>query len=255
MFDQGRDTKFEVQFLLSLTLVVFGLMSQQTINDVTFESVGYVLIFFVSTYLSVFVLMYSVEEALSIRVDFLSSMDEISWPLLLAISTVFIYYIGHVIVSVVVDVWVINSYASSLNFIKLVVPILPILVMVPVYEDKVKGPVQSFSDINIKIIPDSVRVFDQKDDRPITIKVENLGDALFDYELQIDIPDDVTLVRNESEFQEEFQQERTVEPKRADRLNFYPVHSLTERTNEILVVRVDFDGGYQEKEVPLKIES
>lgn len=70
-----------------------------------------------------------------------------------------------------------------------------------------------------------------------------------------DIPEDVTLIRNGSEVEGEFLDERSVKSKKADRLNFFPVHSLSERTNEILLVRIYFDGGYQEKEIPLKIEA
>lgn len=254
MFDQGRDIKFEVQFLLSLSLVVFGLMSRQLIREVTFDWIGYILIFVVSIYISIFILLYSIEDALSVKIKLLSSMDELSWPLLLLISTIFIYFIGHSIISLTLDSVIGYSFAPSLIFFKVVIPILPIAIMAPVYEEHVRGPVEVFSDINVKVIPNSLRVFDERDDRPFTVKVENLGSDTFDYDIQISIPDNVILHRNDEEIIGEFQETRSVGSNRADRLNFYVTHTLSERTNEEILVNLHSDGGHYEKSLQIQIE-
>lgn len=247
----GRDIKFEIQFLLALTLVVFGLMSIDVFRGPIDPRVGYALILFLSVHLSLFNLYYAYGEALDYSIDFVEQMNDSSGWTLFATTASFGYFIFHWILSLFFESGLqylihVQYHAAGEAFIEYVVPIIVIALMGYSYNENVKQPYDRFRNINIKIFPQDIRVFSTAgDSKPFSIKVENTGDDEFWFQLEITISEDVLLHHDGQTYSEEFLEEFTVEPQRQEKLTFEVSYDGARRQMAEIEVTVHFDGGHK----------
>lgn len=248
-----RDIQFEVQYLLSLTLVVFGLLSIDTFRESINPWVGYLVILLLSTHFSIFILSYGMGQGLPYSIDFLDAMERWSRPVLYTISLAFAYFIGHTVHSLATEHFISNFSSVPPPWgivIEYVGPILYIVVMVVAFRNNVTNTIEDMEDINIKILPHSLRVFSSPEEsKRLSVKVENNGEAEFDYELRIRIPPDVALEIDGNRQEEWFETDGTVGPHRADRISFGVFHVAQERATDVISVTVDFEGGSKTREV------
>lgn len=247
----ARDLKFEVQYLLSLTLVVFGLLSANPVRRSVDYRVGLFVIFLLAVYFSVFTILYSFEQSTTIEIDFISKMNNYAKPMLLVLSTAFAYFVSHTILAVVLDSSLlagINTFVTQQTIIKYGVPIAPIGVIALVINLFVAGPIRRYEKVTTKVIPKSIRVFpSQRDTQPLTIKIENDGGDVLPWELTVEAPDGVNLNASDTE-------SGNLEPGRAFRKTFELSHDAATRRTDSLDVRIDFEGASREEEIELRLE-
>ena len=85
----GRDLKFEIQYLLSLTLVIFGILSVEQFTSSIENWVGLIVILLLAVYFSVFTILYAFDRSMSIKIDFIDRMNDYARPILLVLSAAF----------------------------------------------------------------------------------------------------------------------------------------------------------------------
>ncbi|WP_435074918.1 hypothetical protein [Halorubrum sp. HHNYT27] len=247
----ARDLQFEVQYLLSLTLVIFGLLSANAISRSVNNWVGLSVVLLLAVYFSLFNILYSFEQSTSIEVDFISKMNRYARPVLLLLSASFAYFVVHTILAVALDSSLLTGVSTSVTqqiIIKYGVPIAPIGVITLVINLFVVGPIKKYEDVNTKVIPNSIRVFQSRaTTQPLTIKIENDGKEPIPWELSVETPEDVNLNANNT-------REGVLEPHRAFRESFELSHSSETRRSDVLTVNIDFEGASREEEVELRLE-
>lgn len=247
----ARDLQFEVQYLLSLTLVVFGLLSANPISRSVNNWVGLFVVLLLAIYFSIFNILYSFEQSTSIEIDFISRMNKYAKPVLLILSTAFAYFVSHTITAVVLDGSLLTSVNTSVTrqtIIKYGVPIAPIGVIALVINLFVAGPIRRYEKVTTKVIPKTIRVFgSQGDTQPLTIKIENDGDKVLPWELSIETPEDVSLDADDTN-------SGSLKPGRAFRKTFELSHSAETRRTDTLDVSINFEGASREEEVELRLE-
>lgn len=257
MFESGRDIKFEIQYLLSLTLVVFGIFSITSLKEAMNEWVAYLVILFLAAHFSIFNIVYSFGHATGFRVDMVDTIEQWSRPTLLFIGGSFVFFILHVSASVIYP-----HLSSALNFtsssgeiiIKFIFPILTIGIMG--YSVKRRGidPLSTFEGVNIKVVPEFIRVFPTTEgSKALLVKVENNGKQSFDYGLDIDVPEIVTLHKDGESVSGDYGEDSEVEPGRADRYSFELTHNSMEHSAEELTVTIEADGASHTTTVELEL--
>lgn len=252
-----RDLKFEVQFLLSLTLVVFGLLSIETFNESINPWIGYFVILLLSIHFSIFNLSYGIGQGIPYSIDFLDSLRRWSRPVLFAISMAFAYFIGHTLHALGADHVISNFSSVPLGWeilIEYVSPIFYIGVMVVAFKNNVQDTIEEMEDINIKIIPHSIRIYPSSDEtKRLTVKIENLGEASFEYGLDINIPPEVFLELDGEPIEDSYNSTGEVAPDRAKRMSFGLFHEADQRATDIISVSMDFEGGSKTQEVEVDL--
>jgi hypothetical protein len=253
-----RDLKFEVQYLLSLTLVIFGLLSVDSVSESIEVWIGISVVILLSIYFSIFTVLYGLHQSTPIKIDFIDRMNRHGKTVLMIISVGFAYFIGHTISAIVYE-----NVLAGLDFtterwqtiINLGVPLLPIGIMSGVYRNYVAGPSSKYTDVNVKVIPDSIRVFPSRDDtRPLTIKVENDSNEDVSFTLTIDVPENVAIHSDVQTFTNEFADSDVISSGRAYRKNFQLSHSSDTRLSDLIEINVDFEDASHKKEVELQLE-
>ncbi len=258
MYRGIRDVKFEVQYLLSLTLVVFGILSTNELQGPANEWVGYLVVFLLAIHVSIFNLLYGFAQALPFSISFFSTMRRLSWPVLLLVSFSFVYFIGHVVLSLCYHYFIQGGATTSDSWeivIKYGAPFLPISMMFMGFREYVSGPISTFEAVNIKIVPDSLRVFsDKSETKPLLVKVDNDGEEVFEYTLDIEIPEQVTLHLDDDSFTGSFSDDSSLQGGHGDRYSFELSYEGEQRSIDILDVEVKFEGGSQSQNVELQLE-
>ena len=243
MSERERDLKFEVQYILSLALVVFGLLSVQGVRESVDVWTAYPVILFLAIHLSVFTLIYGIGQT-GLTVDLVETIEEL--PIFSLIGVAFVLFISHSVLAVGYDHITEIRPPLPLQWeivIKYVAPI--ILVSTMGYSVKRRGydPISEFDGVNIKVVPEFIRVFPSPgDSKALLVKVENNGGETFDYVLNIDVPDIVTLHRSGEAITDQFTEVWPVESGRADRYSFDLSHISDEHSAEEIEVVVDSGG-------------
>jgi hypothetical protein len=257
MSERTRNIKFEIQYLLSLTLVVFGLLSSTPVKEAMNEWVGYLVILFIATHLSIFNIIYSFGHATAVKIDMVESMERWSGPTLLFIGGSFAFLILHALISVVY-----LHLGQGLGFtsapreiiIKYITPLFIVAIMGHSVKRRGIDALSSFDGINIVVVPEFIRVFQTAEDsKALLVKIENTGDETFVYDLDIDIPDIVTLHREGDTITEYSDEGNEVEPGRADRYSFELTHISEEHSAEELAITIDTEGASYTTDVELEL--
>lgn len=254
-----RDLKFEVQYLLSLTLVIFGLLSVEKISESVNIWIGIAVIVFLSIYFSVFTVFYAFDQSPHFRIDFLDKLSRFVNKILMLISIAFVYFIGHAVFSITYHNLPPGMKPANITWqtvINFGLPILPIAVMVGVFKMYVADPHNRYEEVKVKVIPNSIRVFPSKDQtQPLTIKVENGSDREISWNLSIDIPSEITFHEEGREHTGDFHESGSLTPKRAFRKNFELSHAATERLSELVEVIIDFEDASHQEDVEIQLET
>ncbi|WP_323190438.1 hypothetical protein [Halostella sp. PRR32] len=257
MSEGRRDIQFEIQYLLSLTLVVFGLLSLAPVKEGMNNWIAYLVILSLAAHLSIFNIVYSLGHATGLSVDMVESVKHWSVPTLLFIGCTFVYLILHASIGIIYLHLnqVLGSTSSEWEIvIKYIVPLF--LVGTMGYSVKRRGidPLSSFEGINIKVVPEFVRVFPTTEgSKALLVKVENNGDETFDYDLDIDIPEIVTLHKDGDTITDHFAEDSEVAPGRADRYSFELSHIAQEHSAEELQVTINADSASYTTRVELEL--
>jgi len=243
MSENRRDIKFEIQYILSLTLVVFGLLSVDPVREGMNEWVAYLVVLSLAAHLSIFNIVYSFGHATSLRVDMVDSMENWSMPTLLIIGGSFVFLILHASIGVIYLHLSEGLGSTSSQWeivIKYVVPLFLVSIMGHSVKRRGIDPLSSFEGVNIKVVPEFVRVFPTTEgSKAVLVKVENTGHETFAYDLDIDIPEIVTLHKDDDLITDNYAEGSTVEPGRADRYSFEISHMAEEHSAEEIEITID----------------
>lgn len=257
MSDSGRDLQFEIQYLLSLTLVVFGILSVYTIRSKINDWVGYVVVLLLAAHFSVFIIAYGFGHGTHLSIDFADTMNDYSWPILIAIAVSFVFFVIHTALGVIyLHITGEVGFTSTLGemVIKYIVPTILTGAMVFVSKRKGYDPIAKFEDINVKVIPDFIRVYhDASETKPLTVKIENLSSDDFDYDLTVKIPQGVSLHQDTQTYDEEFTDSGTVTSGHQTRFSFEISHESSRRVSETITVDIESDGAKDRREVQLEL--
>ena len=257
MSERTRDIKFEIQYLLSLTLVVFGLLSIPTVRAGMNEWIAYIVIFFLAAHLSIFNVVYGFWHTTGLSVNMVESMERWSWPTLAVIGGTFVYLVLHASFGVILlHLSIITGSIASLweIVIKYIAPIFLVAIMGFSVKRHGYDPLTSFEGINIKVVPEFLRVFPtEESSKALLVKVENNGDETFSYQLDIDIPEIITLHQGRETITGQYGDESAVEPGRADRYSFELSHSSEEHSADELTVTIDSGGASHTTDVELEL--
>jgi hypothetical protein len=257
MSERRRDIQFEIQYLLSLTLVVFGILSLPALNEGMNEWVAYLVILVIAAHLSIFNIVYSFGHATNIELDMVESMGRWSGPTLLFIGASFVFLILHSSVGVIYF-----HLSQELNFtsgvgemvIKYILPFFIVSTMG--YSVKRGGidPLSSFDGVNVTVVPEFIRVFPSPEEsKALLVKVENNSEERFIYDLHIEIPEVATLHRGGETFTDHYDEDSEVAPGYADRRSFELSHISEEHSAEELTVTIETDGASYTTDVELEL--
>lgn len=260
----SRDIRFEIDYILSLTVATLGFLSIKGIKGYFDERLGYLFLGLLSIHLLLFNSYYIFENILSIDFNIFSNFESPSRYSLYLISVVFSYLFSHLITSVshnylisgepfVIDLCCVRGFGLSqsefiLNIhtglgktlILYALPILGVLAfMAPLFA--IVPSMQFFNDVQIVVSPESIEIADEFDDtKQLTVSILNNSDEKFEFNINIDLPENVILRYDDGEFDEEFNKSISVSRTNpGERLNFRLRYTGDERLRTIVPIKVE----------------
>lgn len=226
-----RDIRFEIDYILSLTVATLGFLSIRGIKDYFDERLGYLFLALLSAHLLLFNSHYIFKNILTVDIKRFSNFESPSRYSLYTITVLFSYLFSHLLISsmynyfdpgspIVLDIAASvgnNPYLEEIildvrqglakTLILYALPIFGVLVfMAPLLA--VVPSMKFFNDVEVVVSPGEIEITDTFDEtKELTISVLNNSKDDFEFNITIDIPEDIVLREGDEEFQKKFKKE------------------------------------------------
>lgn len=255
-----RDDQFEVQYLLSLMIVVLALLTSKQLNGLLVTWVGVLFLFASSIHLILLTTHYTFEKATAFSMPSIRRIQEFSKWTLRVTTAGFIYLISHSLFRTLANKYARRIYGVSSESVQSVitfgVPILPILLITGAFIRRILPSLQASKDISITVIPREVKVYQSFDGgKPVLIEIENTAKKSRQLQLRTDSPKMVStkLLNEGSEF--DTSDNISLEPQSRKPINLKLRHNSEQQ--QIVRTRIEViheDGKYtQEVECYLRV--
>jgi len=241
-----RDEQFEVQYLLSLTVVILALTTSD-LEYILDEVVGLGFFGISSIHLIVLTGSYTLEKATESTLNITNSIKTISNRTLQVTTLSFIYVVVHIgTYSILSDKFgaVYGISASSVQtVITFGVPFLPVMVILVWAKWLLATPLQASRDLSLNVVPNDVQIFRNFDDgEPILAELLNRGENEYDITLHIQLPEGVVAEIDWEEYEGEYRDKFTLSDERYP-LNIQLRHNHQERKREVIRLTAEHPHG------------
>lgn len=269
----GRDIRFEIEFLLSLTVGVLGFLAISSVREVWIEEIGYTFLFLVGLHMVAFVTHYNYNQLTSLNIPYVQQLEEITKYTLVIITVVFFFLIFHIVFSGLYSFFhicggnesIMGSFCGSYSigslslrtlrtFFTIVIPFLavltlgaPLIMLLPT--------LRFFSNIDITISPLDLDIYDNYEQtRPLTITIQNKNKngSNRDILIAITLPDQVKILWDGEEMNE-FNEEVSLGPRRESTLNFDLKYIGQEHRSDKIDVEVKYGSVSKEESIAVTL--
>lgn len=270
----ARDIRFEIEFLLSLTVGVLGFVAIRNIREAWNNAIGYLFLLFISLHMIGFITYYVYNNATSLNIPVIQRLERLTRYTLMAITGLFLFLVAHISFSGIfialqpcdweVDLlsWWCTPYNLAFfsllparTFLTLLVPFLsvltlgsPLLILIPT--------LRLFSDINIIISPPEIDIYDNyTNTKPLSITLQNGKDdgKTREFTVSIDPPEEVLMRYDDEEDKirevKEFSSDIELDSRREDTFNFELKYEGEEYQSDSIDIVVSHRSVSKEKSV------
>jgi len=248
----SRDEQFEVQYLLSLMVVVLGLTTSN-IDNILSQIVGIAFLFISSIHLLLLTSYYSLEKGSEMELPIASSIRGYSRKTLQLTTIGFLYLLTHTVCYALLRRYAVPVWGFSVSTVKTIItfglPLLLVGVMSGTFLHKVWKPYRVSRDISLNIIPDSVRLYPEfEDSDPVLVEILNDGRKTYNLELSIELPATIIADIDRETHADTYQKQIALTDDR-EPIHLRLRHNAQETQKELIRVRVEHDHGTIEEEI------
>lgn len=258
----SRDIRFEIEYLLSITIASLGFLSSD-LSTFMDNRIAYIFLCFISLHLLVFNSYYVFSRIMDIQLSRMPELTTISRYSFYLTSVSFSYLLSHIVttgfyktVSVCpneqatntlfsgyrlcssADFWSISFHPAKM-LIMYASPIVGVLVfMAPLLA--VVPSIQFFDDIEVVVSPTDLEITDNFDDTiTLSISLMNNSQDERDFDVLIDLPEDITLRHDGTTHEDTFKKPVTLTGQRpADKLNIELKYTGTTRNQTQIPIQI-----------------
>jgi len=259
-----RDIRFEIDYILSLTVATLGFLSIRGIKEYFDVRLGYLFLGILAVHLLLFNSHYLFKNIISIDLKRFSNFEKPSRYSLYTITVLFSYLFSHllasglynylgfnspIVISIaesvgnnpVLETIVLNIHSSlAKTLIIYALPILGVLVfMAPLLA--VIPSMKFHNGVEVVVSPENIEITDNFDEtKDLSISILNNSSEEFSFDIQIDIPEGVILCYNNEEYQEKFKESATLSKKNpAKKLNFGLKYTGNRRLKANIPIKIE----------------
>lgn len=226
----SRDIRFEIEYLLSLTVATLGFLSIRGIEKYLDERVAYSFLILISIHLLIFNSYYVFSRIMDVQLVRMPELITLSRYSFYSVSVFFSYLFSHILATRLFNSPVIcPDISAPIEFIsgelwctetqffiqvdsraKILImyasPIVGVLVfMAPLLA--VVPSLDFFDDIEVVVSPTDIEITDNFEETiPVSISLLNNGKDTHEFTVTIDLPDDVDLRHNGATFKDSFEE-------------------------------------------------
>lgn len=250
----GRDQKFEVQYLLSLMVVVMGIVSIKSPSRVVSEIVGLSFLFCSASHLLLITTVYSFSETSDLNFPVLERISGFSRWALRFVTLFFIYLIFHSLLyssyrrpPEIISIEAAKRYQTLITF---GAPVIPVAVIAGIFGKRILPSLRISKDISVTVVPEEVKIQPSYDgSREVLVEIENESEREYTFDIKIDVPDKVTGKFEREEFTNTLDKEVTLDAKSRISYNLRMRHDERENRRERLSVTISHDSGEFSKDI------
>ncbi|WP_124197732.1 hypothetical protein [Natrarchaeobius chitinivorans] len=242
----GRQFQFEVQYTLSLIVGVLGLIGTEALSGYIRLEVGLGFLIMGGFHLILLSIVYSFEKTVSIPIPLVERIEGASvWTLRLA-TLFFVYLLFHGLSRSLLPTAVSETNRGLIVF---GLPLLPVVIIVMAYILSIL-PFKRFSDdVSITIVPDGLTIFENYEDgRPGHIEVVNDGERTHEFEIVIDLPENVYARYKGEEYADEIRETLSFSGKGLQTMDLQLRHDSSTQKMALTKVNVDYKTSTREIE-------
>lgn len=248
----SRDEQFEVQYLLSLMVVVLGLTTSNMDNLLS-QAVGVVFLFISPVHLLFLTSYYSLERGAKFELSVATKIRRYSRKTLQLTTIGFLYLLTHAI-----SYALLRRYATPIGdlsvttvqtIITFALPLLLVSGMSGVFLFKVWKPYRASRDISLNIVPDNIRLYPEFDEsEPVLIEILNEGSKTYDLTFSIEMPETI-IAEIEHDVHADIHQDQFTLTDDRKPIHVRFRHNSQEVQRELVRVRIEHEHGELEEEI------
>lgn len=240
-----RDNQFEVQFLLSLMIVVLGVLASQQLSEFASIVVGGSFLLISSVHLLLISVHYSFNQVSKFEGSTIRGINRWSRRTLRLTTLAFLYMVFHILFSAsnLTSIPAINWGPSvEQTIIAFGVPFLPVVLIYGAFRRKIRDTLRVSEDLSFTIVPEWLKVYHNPEEtKPLRITVENSGEQTYDLDFEMTVPDPL-LVKYDHEWQSGVIEESfELGPRSRKPLDFELKHEST--TRKTILLKAQFTHG------------
>lgn len=255
-----RDIQFEIQYLLSIIVVILGIVGASREGEFVNEYVGIIFVIISTLHLLFLNTYYAFNQISGFRSPYVNNLKDWSENTLFLVSLSFIYVVFHIIVTIPPDYLggiVRNCFPGSLgetlaNYLNVALPLVPTAIMGGAFWLIGMPTFRLSRNLSTNVLPEQLKIYpDYTDQRtPLMFEIKNDGYEEYGIEIKVELPDKVVAkdVRQDEEFIDaEFSQTWQIERDSRKDLQLRFRHDRTQRETAVVNFIVSHDKGSMEK--------
>jgi len=253
-----RDRRFEVQYLLSVMIVVSGIAASRNFSRYLTGVVAGGFLLLIAIHLTLLSVRYSfsqITDVVDVDVERLSAITP--WTLVL-ITLGFVYVSTHVVVHAILltgaATRVFRRVCENPSVVRSIIihlfPMLPMgLLGVPAIQ-KIRSSLRVSRDLSLHVVPDTVQVYPEADQtEEILVDVEKDTDREYELTLDIDLPKQVMAEVGDDLYVEKFSKDISLNGTTRDKTEVSLCHDSREKRAVTLEVEIEHSDKKMVREV------
>lgn len=188
----SRDSKFEVQYILSLLIVSIGVLRVESIRKQSLDLALIGFTFLGTLHLVVSNLSYVYKSVTRYESPLAARFSRLSRVTIVLVTVGFVGTFLHAVLSLVSEFTRKNDILGApawWGLIDLGGPLLVVCVMSVTLFGWLRNTLGFSRDISIRTSPDTLRVYDDFDEtEPVLVEIENDGNTTYEFDVQVTLP-------------------------------------------------------------------
>ncbi|WP_142861261.1 hypothetical protein [Salinigranum halophilum] len=250
-----RDIQFEVQYLLSIIVVILGVVGVSESNQYVNEYVAITFTILVTIHLVLLNTYYAFNQLSEIQSPHLDSLRSISRKTLFSVSIFFVYLIIHIIVTTppnFIGALINESCTASAcrilaKYLNVALPILPTIMVGGAFWTVGLPTFRLSRHLSVTVRPETVKVYqDYSEQRtPMMIGISNQGPTQLEMDLLIKLPEKVVArnVRTREEHENTLEDKIVVDSGKRQEIQLEFRHDRAHGETSTVEIELSPEGG------------
>lgn len=265
-----RDPKFEIQFLISLSIASFGFLTASSIKPLLDVWLGFLFLLAIFLHILLFSVAYTYNSVSGFDLNIAKRLRKMSEITFGVVTAMFLLVLLHVVFNSTLAVTgkcansaqmldilgVSVGCSSATTFLSYIVPILITVTMGLPFANRILSSFRALSDIDIAVVPEEVHVYpDLEETEPVFAKIANKSDSTEEFDIKVRPPQSVSWKKNHSETGTgDIEESATIQPQHRYKLDLQLAYDGNHRRSDMLEIEFSHESGTQIREVELLLD-
>jgi|GEM_PF-3033706 len=234
-----KDRRFEIQYIISLSLLILGAFTAPSLSKHIHPAIPIVFLGLAGLHIILFNLAYIFQKFSSFRSEKIKDITSYTDYTLIFLSSIFVYFIIYLVIGFLLP----NNLSGKLKsyglYVKYLLPLAGAVLYDYLILCKILLPIKRLEKIKIISEPSELTLTSiYEENKEVFLKIVNKTELQQEFEVSLDLPDDVIYKQNQNEGEKEFEKEVKIDPGAQKLYNIQLKYEGDERRNDYLDIKI-----------------